>query len=218
MADKNHVDLFFDFNIPFGIFAGMRDPEATKNLIVTKAMSIFNTKGYRATSLSDITRATGMTKGAIYGNFQNKDAVAVAAFEFAVNKVIGELNDRISAQPTAPDKLKAIISYYESYLLKPPIEGGCPIINTAVEADDTHPLLRMKVVSTITMIKDALKKIISRGILEGQIRQEVDVDLYATMLYATIEGAILMARVEGHNRSYSTIRRGLEKQVDAISL
>lgn len=190
----------------------------TKTLIVSKAMAIFNTKGYRATSLSDITKATGMTKGAIYGNFANKDAVAVAAFDFAVSKVLEELGAHIRTQSTAPLKLKAIIGYYANYFNKPPIEGGCPIINTAVEADDTHPLLRMKVVSTITMIKDSLKKIIHRGIQEGQIRKEIDVDLYANMLYATIEGAILMARVEGNDHSYRLIRRGLEMQIDAISI
>ncbi len=144
----------------------MRNPEATKNLIVTKAMSIFNTKGYRATSLSDITKASGITKGAIYGNFQNKDAVAVASFDYAVMKVLDDLSQKIKEQPTAPLKLKAIIHYYREYFIKPPIEGGCPIINTAVEADDTHPLLRKKVVDTIAMIKVSLQKIIQRGIAD----------------------------------------------------
>ena len=98
----------------------MRNAAETKNLIISRAMSIFNTKGYRATSLSDITKATGITKGAIYGNFENKDAVAVAAFEFAVIKVINELRDRIKKAPTAPLKLKEITSYYENYVLNPP--------------------------------------------------------------------------------------------------
>jgi TetR/AcrR family transcriptional repressor of nem operon len=37
-------------------------------------------KGYSGTSMSDITAATGLTKGSIYGNFENKDEVAIAAF------------------------------------------------------------------------------------------------------------------------------------------
>ncbi|MEL6536474.1 MAG: TetR family transcriptional regulator, partial [Bacteroidota bacterium] len=53
----------------------MRNPTQTKELIITRAMPLFNTKGYTATSISDITNATGITKGAIYGNFQNKDEV-----------------------------------------------------------------------------------------------------------------------------------------------
>jgi len=195
----------------------MRNPEETKNLIVSKAITIFNKKGYRATSLSDITKATGMTKGAIYGNFDNKDAVAVASFDYAVHKVLDDLRHHIKSAPTAPLKLKAILYYYEEYLENPPIEGGCPVINTSVEADDEHPLLRSKAVNTITMIKDSLRKIVNRGIQEGQLRGGIDVDLYANMFYATIKGALLIARVEGKRESFDQVRHGLEMQIDAIS-
>ena len=115
-------------------------------------------------------------------------------------------------------KLKAILSYYDQYIDNPPIEGGCPVINTSVEADDEHPLLRMKVVAMITMIKDSLKQIIHRGIMEGQIRKEIDVDLYANMFYSTIKGAILISRVEGNSRTYDSIRQGLSNQIDAITI
>lgn len=196
----------------------MRNPEVTKNLIVTKAITIFNKKGYRATSLSDITKATGMTKGAIYGNFDNKDAVAVASFDFAIEKVLSDLTLHIKEAPTAPLKLKAILDYYAKYINNPPIEGGCPVINTSVEADDEHPLLRAKVVHTISMIKDSLKKIITRGITENQIREGIDIDLYANMFYASISGAILIARVEGSGNSFDQVRHGLEMQINAISL
>ena len=73
----------------------MRNPELTKKLIVEKAMPLFNQKGYRATSLSDITKVTGMTKGAIYGNFENKDAVAEATFESAVEIITEQIRQRI---------------------------------------------------------------------------------------------------------------------------
>lgn len=196
----------------------MRNSDHTKQLIITKATALFNTKGFRSTSLSDITKAAGITKGAIYGNFTNKDELAVASFDAAANIVIFELSSRIKSAPTAPLKLKAIIDYYSDYINNPPIEGGCPIINTSVEADDAHSKLRLKVISTIALIKESIKKIINRGILENQINKAIDVELYATMFYATIEGAILISRVEGTNKSYDLIKSGLKKQVEAISL
>ena len=195
----------------------MRNPETTKNLIVSKAISIFNQKGYRATSLSDITKATGMTKGAIYGNFENKDAVAVASFEYAIGRVLDDLRVHIKAAPTAPMKLKAILNYYSKYIENPPIAGGCPVINTSVEADDDHPMLRTRAVGTIAMIKGSLQQIITRGLQEGQIREGVDAHLYASMFYSTISGAILISRVEGNKQSFELIRQGLEMQINAIS-
>ena len=54
----------------------------TRQFIVEKSAPIFNKKGYSGTSLHDLTEATGLTKGGIYGNFENKDEIAAAAFEF----------------------------------------------------------------------------------------------------------------------------------------
>ena len=114
-----------------------RNPEETRKLIIDKALPIFNTKGYNAASLSDITSATGITKGAIYGNFKNKDEVATAAFERGVEIVTGEISKRVRVEKTAPDKLMSIVKFYEEYINKPPIPGGCPILNSSVEADDS---------------------------------------------------------------------------------
>ena len=69
----------------------MRNPEITRQLIIDKSMGLFNIKGYQATSISDITQATGITKGAIYANFNNKEEVAIAAFESALGIVMKEI-------------------------------------------------------------------------------------------------------------------------------
>lgn len=56
----------------------MKDPtahrksERTRQFIIEKVAPIFNRKGYAGTSLSDLTEATGLTKGAIYGNFKKQ--------------------------------------------------------------------------------------------------------------------------------------------------
>ena len=64
----------------------MSKAERTKNFIIEKTAPLFNMKGYSGTSMSDITAATGLTKGSIYGNFENKDEVAIAAFLFRWQK------------------------------------------------------------------------------------------------------------------------------------
>ncbi|MEQ8338146.1 MAG: TetR/AcrR family transcriptional regulator [Cyclobacteriaceae bacterium] len=196
----------------------MRNPELTKKLIVEKAMPLFNQKGYRATSLSDITKVTGMTKGAIYGNFENKDAVAEATFESAVEIITEEIRQRIKSAPTAPLKLHAILNYYGEYLHNPPVQGGCPVINTAIEADDNYPLLRTKVVRIMTLIKDSLKKVMYRGIKEGQLKSDVNVEEFATTFYSTILGATLISRVEGDNETYQTVKSKMKKLIEEITI
>lgn len=196
----------------------MTKAEATRKRIIDSAISLFNTQGYRATSLSDITRKTGLTKGAIYGNFDNKDAVAVAAFEYGVEKVMSELRPRIRDCKTAPEKLKIITRYYREYILNPPIDGGCPIINTAIEADDNHPLLRARVVRVMNIMKDSIKKILYRGIREKQIDDRVEVDEFAAIFYSSIKGAIMLSRAEGDLESYILSEKFLEKEINRITV
>ncbi len=195
----------------------MNKVELTKSLIISEAVALFNTKGFKATSISDITKAAGVTKGSIYGNFENKDAVAVAAFDFAINKVIDELRVRIKNEKTAPLKLKAIVDYYENYIENPPIQGGCPIWNSVAEVDDNFPQLRVKLIRTIQLLKSSIAKIIYRGIQEGQITRNVNAEQFSVTFYAAIGGAVSMSRLEGDLGSYHQIKNYLNQEIDHIT-
>lgn len=195
----------------------MRNPVFTRQLIVEKATSLFNTQGYRATSISDITRATGITKGAIYGNFKNKDEVAEASFEYAVEVVMQDLRERIKLAPTAPLKLKTILSYYQEYIKNPPIKGGCPIINTSIEADDNYPQLRSRAVRSVAILKDSIRRIIQRGVSEDQLKKETPVEQFGLLLYASIQGAVMLSRVEGDLDSYKSVQAYLIRAIDSYT-
>jgi len=60
----------------------MSKAEKTKQYIIEKTATLFNTKGYASSSLSDIITATGLSKGSIYGNFENKEQVALDVYHY----------------------------------------------------------------------------------------------------------------------------------------
>jgi AcrR family transcriptional regulator len=190
----------------------------TKQKIIEKALPIFNTKGYKNTSLRDITAATGLTKGAIYGNFKDKDEVAAAAFDLAVLTVMSELNAKIKEAKTAPAKLYAIIQFYENYILNPVVPGGCPLMNCAVEADDTNPVLRLKVVRFIQQIRASLQKIINRGIVEKQFKKEINAEQFAELFFASLQGGVMIGRSEGDKASYTLISEMLKEKINQYTI
>ncbi len=65
----------------------MTKAEQTRAFIIEKTAPLFNKKGFEGTSLSDMTTATGLTKGSIYGNFSNKDEVALEVFDYNLQKI-----------------------------------------------------------------------------------------------------------------------------------
>lgn len=169
--------------------------EKTKQFIIEKSAPLFNKKGYAGTSMSDIMVATGLAKGGVYGHFISKDEIAAAAFEYSLNKVRKDLQATIHQHSSAMGKLHAILGFYRNYTLKPPVEGGCPILNTAVDADDAYPFLKKKAKHALNDMLKGLRHIIESGILNGEIKQEIDAAKTAEMIFAQIEGGIMMAKV-----------------------
>ena len=65
----------------------MTKAERTRQFIIETTAPIFNSKGYEGTSISDITAATGLTKGSVYGNFKDKNELAAAVFDYNLEKI-----------------------------------------------------------------------------------------------------------------------------------
>src|SRR5690606_14230978 len=139
---------------------------------------LFNTQGYKATSISDITRATGYTKGAIYRHFRNKDALEKETLQHLSSKMFTILSGRIKSAETAGEKLRSIVTYFETYITRPGVKGGCPLMNAAIEADDAHPVLRRTAVRILDTLHSSVTHILNNGIRFKQIKKNIDVDFY----------------------------------------
>ena len=166
--------------------------EQTTAYILEKVAPVFNRKGYSATSLHDITSATGLTKGAIYGNFENKNELAIKAFIYNINLITNEEARLINAEKTAINKLYAISNFYKNYYDFTREFGGCPILNIGIDANHQNPVLVNKVKKAIHNIQGFIVNIIETGIKNGEIKPEIDALFYARQIFSTIEGAIFM--------------------------
>ena len=173
----------------------MTKAEKTKEFIIAKAAPLFNKKGYAGTSMSDIMKATGLAKGGLYGNFENKDEIAALAFEYSYNLLKEDIGLKIKAKKTGVDKLLAIFQYYKNYTVSPPIDGGCPLMNTAIDADDAFPFLKKKAKQALQEMLGSLQYLIKLGIQEGAFRSNLNVKKEAELIFAQIEGGIMMAKV-----------------------
>ncbi len=175
----------------------MSKAEKTRAFIVEKTAPIFNMKGYAGTSLTDMTEATGLTKGSIYGNFENKDEVALAAFDHNLQKVKSIIKAEMDKRAICKEKLLVYVHVYDNFLHYPFPEGGCPVLNTAIDADDTHPLLRKKVVDAIIGWKDVIIKLVEKGIASKEFGDGLNAEQVALTLIAMIEGGIMISKVTG---------------------
>lgn len=195
----------------------MSKAERTKQFIIEQTAPIFNMKGYSGTSMSDITDATGLTKGSIYGNFENKDEVALAAFKFNVKKLQDTFSREIDKETTFKGKLLVYPRLYSEYANLKVTKGGCPILNTATESDDTHPLLKMNAERTLLYWKGKIKHFIDQGIIAGEFKaKSIDSERTALTILAVIEGAVMISKLTGNLKDLSTIMLSLTKIIEDL--
>ena len=193
-----------------------RNPDETKYRILAKSGALFNTQGYKATSISDITSATGYTKGAIYRHFRNKATLEKETLYHLSSIMFEVLRSQIRRETTAGNKLRAIFRYFESYLKKPVLRGGCPLMNAAIEADDSNPKLRKEAVKILDILRDSVITILKNGIRHGQIKPDTDLEDHASLIIASLEGAIMMSKLRGDHHDINRVIRHLERQVNII--
>lgn len=168
--------------------------EQTTKFIIETVAPIFNQKGYVATTMSDITQATGLTKGAIYGNFENKEAIAVAAFNKNVNDLLGMVGQHQERSGSPLQKLYLITDFYRSYFEFSMELGGCPILNVGVDSAHQNTQLHKQVQYVIQKSQKHIAKLVNWAMEIGEIRPETDADKFAKFLYVRIQGAIFMGQ------------------------
>jgi AcrR family transcriptional regulator len=174
----------------------MSKAQQTKARIVQQAAAVFNQKGYAGSSIADIMQATGLKKGGIYNHFQSKDELALAAFDYAVSLMSQEVWSAVKTKRNAIARLQALVSSYLVYIEKPPIAGGCPILNTAIEVDNTNSPLCDRAIAAINNWRNLIVRIIDKGIKKGEIPATIEPDTVATIIICNIEGAIMMSQLE----------------------
>ena len=175
----------------------MNKAARTHQYIIEKAAPVFNKKGITGTSLADLTRATGLTKGSIYGNFRDKDELAVAVFQYNVDNLTQYFSKEINKAPTYLDKLLAYPKAYRKLYQTMLAFGGCPILNTATEADDTHQALCRLTAEVIDKWRQTIIKLIEKGQKAGEIKPETDAGAVADIMISLFEGGGILSKVTG---------------------
>ena len=172
----------------------MNRAEKTRQFIIEKTAPLFNTKGVAGTAVSDIMEATQMAKGSLYVHFENKEDLTYCAVDWNLQEFI----NRVSAEAEKFEGPKAKFFGMLDYLsdpLNPPVQGGCPMMNFGMEADDTSPVIRNKVYNTICTVQQNMADLLAEGVRTGVFNPKWDYKEFAMKAYAMVEGGILVARV-----------------------
>lgn len=167
--------------------------DKTKRFILEKVAPIFNKNGYVGTTLSDITEATGLTKGAIYGNFKDKEELALKAFDFNVKKILVMITDKMDEADTPLGRLHKIFEFYRVYYHQTLVDGGCPVLNIGVDANHRDPVLFARVQEIIRRLLTNIVDLLQEAKDMRQIRSDVDIINATKNIFSMIQGSVFLS-------------------------
>lgn len=169
--------------------------EQTRQKILEQAAQVFSVYGYAGTSLDALMQATHLTKGGIYNHFGSKEALAVEALDYAIKEMQARFWEYLTNSRSSRARLLAVVQTFRSSIDDPRFAGGCILLNTAVEADDTNPPLKERAQQGIDDWLLYIKRTIHKGIELGTVRPDTNAETVAGVMIATLEGATMLAKL-----------------------
>lgn len=174
--------------------------ERTTAFIIETVAPLFVKHGYIGTSMSDLTEATGLTKGAIYGNFENKESLALAAFEFSSEKLLNAIDEQLSVPGSALDKIFSLTNFYKTYDEFMDQLGGCPVLNVGVDANHNNAQLAAAAREVAKTIEGKIALVLENGVNRRELKLPVPPLQFAKQFYTMLQGAVAMAAVSGDHK------------------
>lgn len=143
--------------------------------------------------MQDISAATGLEKGSLYGHFGTKEELAAEAFDYAWSETCAARVGNLGDVSNSVDKLKL---HVENVASKPTFAGGCPMLNTALDSDDGNLTLRRRAESAMRGWIGFLADLIREGQLKKEIRASVDPEGLAALIISLLEGALVSSKLQ----------------------
>jgi TetR/AcrR family transcriptional repressor of nem operon len=149
--------------------------------------------GYRSADLDAILAAAGVTKGALYYHFDNKEALGYAVVDEVMTR---DLHAKwVQPLENAADPLGALVRIVQSESLKQEdVERGCPLLNLSQEMSGIDEGFRKRTAKLFKDWHDAVAEALRQGQKRKMVRNDINASETATFLIATYEGYVVLGK------------------------
>lgn len=195
--------------------ATSRNAERTRTLLLQAAFEEMYSSGFRSADLDAILAAAGVTKGALYYHFDNKEALGYAV----VDEVIASLTDQKWVQPlrNAKDPIDVLVRIIHSESLrKEDVRRGCPLLNLSQEMSGIDEGFRKRTARVFRDWHDAIAGALHEGQKRGAVRNDIDANETATFLIAAYEGYVVLGKVSQDPRTMLSGQRRVSDHIESL--
>lgn len=190
-----------------------RPREFDESSVLDSARRQFWETGYAGTSLADLTAATGLGKGSLYGAFGDKHALFMRTLEGYCSDAVADAHDELSGDGRAIDRLTEHLRISARLDVENSPGRGCMMAKAAAELGSIDPAVEQLVSTSFARWHDELAACITRACDEGDIAADVDADTLAWTLLTVIRGFEALRK---GGVATAHLRAALDQVVDTI--
>jgi len=195
--------------------ATRRDPERTRGRLLRAAFQEMHRSGFRNADLGAILAQAGVTKGALYYHFDNKEALGYAV----VDEVMTSQLHQKWVQPlrNAKNPIDVLIRIVQSESLKrQDVQRSCPLLNLSQEMSGIDEGFRRRTARLFRDWHDAIAEALREGQKRGTVRSDVNANETATFLIAAYEGYVVLAKNSQDPRTMQSGQRRVSGQLESL--
>lgn len=191
--------------------------EATRKLITAKAFQHFYKNGFKSTSVNEIMKATGLSKGAFYHNFKNKDELGVLVVKEQLNtQIYNAMILPLLAEGKAKPILRStFLRKFQAFTSDEKLMG-CPANNLINEIGGSPNLINEALKDLIDTWVKSVVQIVERGHKDGTMKPESDAQQVAIYLVSSFEGMRGIRKLYTNDINWNAYRAALENYIDQL--
>lgn len=161
--------------------------------VLGRAMLLFWKKGYEATGLVELERATGLGRQSLYGAFGDKRGLFLRVVEHYFSHVLKPGMDLLDGPGSARQSLERVFASWESVASDPDFHG-CLVGNSVPEVSGRDPELAKVLARKLELMEAAFARALRRAKRDGEVRETLDVKDTARSLLTLAQGLAVVAR------------------------
>lgn len=195
-----------------------RNAARTRQEIIEKSAPVFNVHGLAGTSMQMLVEATGFQMGGIYRHFETKKVLAKEVFQYSYDVLIQRNLNLLEEVIDPKQKLLQIVGAYESMVKTPKVKGGCPILNMAIEVDDTDKEFRELVQANFSKVIQVITSTLEQGKDSGAFQQTLEPKEVALFMASVLEGSIMIGKLTRDPMAVLSAFRQMKRYLNACVL
>ena len=174
-----------------------REGSSSRDAIIGAAARIMQIKGYHATSLDDVLRESDVGKGSFYHHFKSKEELGHALLDRIITSFVARTLDPCFSDPARSPlaQIQCFLDRIVELQRECNCVGGCALGNLASELSDVHEGFRARLAEVFSAWRARLTQALDQARRRREVREDCLPEPVAHFLVASLEGAILMAKV-----------------------